>query len=165
MKKCIFDIQLSNRPARSSSKRENKPNGSWLNDRTKGGIKLLAWKLSVAFGYKTRLVALNSAIREKFSFKNPTAAHNVLMHRSRNKRPSMVVMKSLDFIMHGCHSFGMMGSRFKSSRFAKGHQRVKERRGWQMLNGMIGFVFKNSRFGASHHGMMIGGGRWRRMSH
>ena len=84
IEECILHIKLADRPFVGNNKREHNMNSTSLNYRT-GSVSVIKTRyLSIAFGHKTSLEALNGPIRQIFCPEHPFGTDNICVGRSRN---------------------------------------------------------------------------------
>ena len=84
IEECILHIKLAERPSVGNSKREHNMNSSSLNNRTESVNVIKTRYLSIAFGHKTSLEAINGPIKQIFCSEHPFETDNICVGRSRN---------------------------------------------------------------------------------
>ena len=84
IEECILHIKLVERPYVGNNKREHNTNSSSLNNRTESVSVIKTRYLSIAFGHKTNLEALNGPIKQIFCPEHPFGTNNICVVRSRN---------------------------------------------------------------------------------
>ena len=92
------------------SEREDNMNCGGFDDRAEGVLVIKTGKLSVALCNEAHFEALNGSIRKKFSSKNPFGTNNISIGGPRNKIPSVICLKRLDFVIHGSKPSWVFGS-------------------------------------------------------
>ncbi|KAM2745506.1 hypothetical protein PS2_021223 [Malus domestica] len=68
------------------------------------------FQLGVTFSNQPSFVMLNTPIKFSFDFINPPTTNGYLPERERRKCPSVIGLKSLEFLVHGLAPMGMFGS-------------------------------------------------------
>ena len=84
IEECLLHIKLAERPSVGNSKREHNTNSSSLNNRIESVSVIKTKYLSIAFGHKTSLEALNGPIMQIFCPEYPFGINNICVGRSRN---------------------------------------------------------------------------------
>ena len=84
IEECILHIKLAKRPSVDNSKREHNTNSSSLNNKTESISVIKTRYLSITFGHKTSLKALNGPTRKIFCLEHPFGTDNICVGRSRN---------------------------------------------------------------------------------
>lgn len=73
--------------------------------------------MSISFGNKTCLEAINRFVRLILCKKNPIATYNVHFGRLRNKIPDAIFIENVEFFIHNSKPCRVFGSNLESTRF------------------------------------------------
>lgn len=99
MKKCIIDIQLTERPVVRECYGENSTNSYWFSDRAEGIKVVFPVLLKKTFSYKTSFVFGYGAIGISFDSENPFTT-NWGVIGFWNKFPCSVLYKGIKLLIH-----------------------------------------------------------------
>jgi hypothetical protein len=109
MKKSIFNIKLAQRLTMSDCQWKHYMNSESFDYWTEGFSVVKTKELSISFGNKTCLEAVNRFVRLILCKKNPISTHNVHFGRPRNKITGAIFIESVEFFIHNskpCRVFG-----------------------------------------------------------
>ena len=124
----ILHIKLAERPYVGNNKREHNTNSSSLNNRTESVSVIKTRNLSIAFGHKTNLEALNGPIK-LFCPEHPFGTNNICVVRSRNENPGAIMLQSLNFFINGSKPCRILSNRLESFRLGEGKKSIEKPRG------------------------------------
>ena len=103
-------------PLTHSSHTKEQTNSGQFSNMSKGFSIINAFDLAVALRNQPGFVALDGPIGFKFDLVHPFAPYRAFVRWVRNKGPSMIGLKSVDFMFHGSTPLWILDSLQESGR-------------------------------------------------